>query len=95
MKLLFLSCCGTCPLGNHSLHCQGHEFAFQLQSGPWPRVCPLLSMTLSPSVTAVLRADATRANFFPMYCNHAQTLQYEATSNVEELGTRIFCAPCF
>lgn len=48
------------------------------------------------SVTAMLRADATKANYFSMYCNHAQTLKYEVTSsNVEELGTRLRHAPCF
>lgn len=41
------------------------------------------------SVTAILRADATKANYFSMFCNHAQTLKYEVTSNVEELGTRL------
>lgn len=46
MKLFFLWCCIPCPLGNHALLYQGHQFTFQLQPSPWPCVSPVLTMTL-------------------------------------------------
>lgn len=95
MKLLFLSCCSTSPLGN--LTVPSTWIAFHLQAGTCSCFSPVVQKTPSPSVTTMPKRDATGGNYFSVYSWLQPCMspgigghQYHNKS-----GNRLWCAPCF